>query len=331
MQMAKDRAFMAIYKQGAAHGDWGRYAYAKEGNGYVNLIAPNENGAYELRLYSKDGEYTDATFVIKTTFTVGSSNAAARPSGIGTYSWAGTWDTSWGDMVLTQNGNKVTGAYTHDSGKIDGMVYGNLPVGTWGEEPSYKPTHDAGDVFFIMSQDGKTFTGGWRYGFDTSEGMEKRDGTMRKTAIETAPTTPTTPLSYSNPWSNASARAVPELQKAQGMGLIPSSLNGKDFTQSVNRAEFAAVSVKLYENLTGKKATAPSKNPFTGTSDPEVLKDYNIDLTAGTSATKFSPNDLLTREQAATLSGWTLAADGNFPLKYAKPAAFACVHQGLTV
>jgi hypothetical protein len=104
-------------------------------------------------------------------------------------------------------------------------------------------------------------------------------------------------------------------------------------TKPITRAEFAAVSVKLYENLSGKTATPATNNSFTDTSDPEVLKAYNVGLTAGTSATTFSPNTLLNREQAATmltrvykaatLSGWTLATDADFPLDYTKPATFA--------
>ncbi|MDR0838362.1 MAG: hypothetical protein LBN99_01820, partial [Oscillospiraceae bacterium] len=57
--------------------------------------------------------------------------------------------------------------------------------------------------------------------------------------------TPTTPPASNNPWSKASSWAVPELEKAKNLGLIPASLNGTDFTKAINRAEFAAVSVKL--------------------------------------------------------------------------------------
>ena len=132
---------------------------------------------------------------------------------------------------------------------------------------------------------------------------------------------------------NASDWAKPELEKAQSYGLIPNILNGADFTQPINRAEFAAVSVKLYENLSGKAATPVASNPFADTNDSEILKAYNIGLTSGTSAAAFSPNDLLTREQAATMltraikasyiPGWTLAEDGNYALNFTQPAKFA--------
>ena len=135
------------------------------------------------------------------------------------------------------------------------------------------------------------------------------------------------------PWSDANDWAVPELYLAAGMGIIPASLEGKDFTQPITRAEFAAVSVKLYESLSGEKATPVNPNPFTDTRDREVLKAYNAGFTAGTSETTFEPNQLLNREQAATMlarvykrtffDGWSLATDADFPLAYTRQAPFA--------
>jgi hypothetical protein len=80
------------------------------------------------------------------------------------YSWSGTWDTNWGDMVLQQSGIGISGTYTHDQGKIVGALSGNKLTGTWSEAPSYSPTQDAGDVVLTLSDDGKSFSGEWRYG-----------------------------------------------------------------------------------------------------------------------------------------------------------------------
>ncbi len=131
----------------------------------------------------------------------------------------------------------------------------------------------------------------------------------------------------------ASEWAKPELEKAQELGLIPAVLDGADLTQSITRAEFAAVSVKAYEKLSGVSAIPAVNNPFTDTTDVEVLKAYNTGITSGVSADKFDPTALLNREQAATmltrvfkkvsLAGWTLDADSNFTLPYEKPELFA--------
>ena len=131
----------------------------------------------------------------------------------------------------------------------------------------------------------------------------------------------------------ASDWAKAELEKAEEMGLIPEILDGADLTADITRAEFAAVAVKAYEALANGAAIPAVNNPFTDTSDVEVLKAYNIGAVNGTSATTFDPNALLNREQAAamltrvfkkvSLAGWTLATDSQFTLPYEKPALFA--------
>jgi len=136
-----------------------------------------------------------------------------------------------------------------------------------------------------------------------------------------------------NPWTKASDWAVPEMERANGQGLIPDALKNKDLTLNVTRAEFAAVAVKVYENLTGTKATAPAKNPFDDTSDAEVLKAYNTGLMVGVSESKFDPGAILNREQMATaltrvlkrayIPGWTMQADGDYTLNFAQPSKFA--------
>ncbi|MDO4562417.1 MAG: S-layer homology domain-containing protein [Clostridia bacterium] len=132
---------------------------------------------------------------------------------------------------------------------------------------------------------------------------------------------------------SGSAWASENLQRAEDLGLIPEILKGADLTQSITRAEFAAVSIKAYEALSGAQAIPAINNPFTDCGDTEVLKAYNVGITSGVSATEFEPNTLLNREQAATmltrvfkkvsLAGWTLATDGQFSLEYTKGAPFA--------
>ena len=131
----------------------------------------------------------------------------------------------------------------------------------------------------------------------------------------------------------ASNWAKPEMEKAQNMGLIPDVLQGQDLTKPITRAEFAAVSVRVFENLTGTHALPAVTNPFTDTADLEVLKAYNTGITVGTSASTFTPGARLNREQCATMltrvfkrctmPGWTMATDGQFKLSYAMPAKFA--------
>ena len=82
----------------------------------------------------------------------------------GTNHVSGTWKSNFGLMTLTQDGSQVTGSYSHDSGKIEGTLEGNVLRGSWSERPSYKPPKDAGDFEFTFSEDGRKFSGTWRYG-----------------------------------------------------------------------------------------------------------------------------------------------------------------------
>ncbi|NPV06940.1 MAG: hypothetical protein HPY83_03120 [Anaerolineae bacterium] len=81
-----------------------------------------------------------------------------------TCTWSGTWDTTYGTMVLAQAGDHVTGTYTYNGGRIDGTVTGTLLSGTWSEAPDYLPPDSAGDIEFTMAADCGSFSGRWRYG-----------------------------------------------------------------------------------------------------------------------------------------------------------------------
>ena len=78
--------------------------------------------------------------------------------------WQGTWQTNWGQMIIAQNSNSITGTYEHDNGKIKGTITGNKITGTWSEAPTYLAPKDSGEFEFTLSSDGKSFTGRWRYG-----------------------------------------------------------------------------------------------------------------------------------------------------------------------
>ena len=91
------------------------------------------------------------------------------------------------------------------------------------------------------------------------------------------------------------------MTKAEEKGLIPETFEKKDGTKTIDRTDFAAVAVKLYEAISGKKAEPVSTNPFTDTNNEYVLKAYNLGITLGTSETTFTPDAEITREQMATM------------------------------
>ena len=124
-----------------------------------------------------------------------------------------------------------------------------------------------------------------------------------------------------------------EIDDAEKEDLIPDSLIGKDLTKPITRAEFAGVSVKVYENLGNTKALPAVINPFTDTTDLDVMKAYNVGVTNGIGDDLFAPDNLLNREQCATMltrvfkrstmPGWTLEKDRQFVLVYEQPSLFA--------
>jgi uncharacterized protein YkwD len=99
-------------------------------------------------------------------------------------------------------------------------------------------------------------------------------------------------------------------------GFVPSELQSA-YTATVTRQEFCRLAVSwleyalnqpVAEILSVRNLTA--NNPFTDTNDPAIIAAFALGITSGTSATTFSPNATLTREQAAGLVRNTLRAAG---------------------
>ncbi|MCL2164639.1 MAG: InlB B-repeat-containing protein, partial [Oscillospiraceae bacterium] len=128
--------------------------------------------------------------------------------------------------------------------------------------------------------------------------------------------------------------AVPEIQRAFELDLIPESLvsEGLDFTAPITRVEFAGIAVKAYENLAESRVQINGSNPFIDTNDPDALKAFSAGIMIGYSDERFEPYILLNREQCATaltrvfkramIDDWTYETDSNYPLNFTWPAPF---------
>jgi hypothetical protein len=79
-------------------------------------------------------------------------------------SWTGKWNTYFGNMTLVQTGNKVTGTYEADGGRINGNATGNRLLGNWSDAPDFSPPAHSGNLEFNLSADCNSFSGRWRYG-----------------------------------------------------------------------------------------------------------------------------------------------------------------------
>jgi hypothetical protein len=151
--------------------------YAKQADGtYYYVFTPGWAGYYKLdstcSKITGANQYTSDHNATKLSDSTDLSTAPVLPSDVpahlSTCIYTGTWNTDWGTMVLAQEGTKVTGTYTHDSGKVSGTLVDGVYVGKWSESPSYGEPGDAGDMVFYFTKDCNGFSGTWHYGAHTS-------------------------------------------------------------------------------------------------------------------------------------------------------------------
>lgn len=87
-----------------------------------------------------------------------------------TNTFAGKWNTNFGVLEISIQGNKFTGHYPHDKGKLEGEMSkdGTTLTGHWSEAPSYEAPQDKGRMIFKLNPDKKAFNGEWAYGDEKS-------------------------------------------------------------------------------------------------------------------------------------------------------------------
>ena len=95
-----------------------------------------------------------------------------------------------------------------------------------------------------------------------------------------------------------SAWAAPQVNAAISANLVPLSLQSK-YTQAATRADFCALAVALYESAT--KTTITERKMFNDTNDVNVQKMGALGVVTGVGNGNFSPDAMLTREQAAVM------------------------------
>jgi len=112
-------------------------------------------------------------------------------------------------------------------------------------------------------------------------------------------------------YQGASQWAVPELDKALEYGLITDRIR-QQMNAPITREEFAEIAVKLYEKGTGDVVEVSNRGIFTDTSNPEIIKAYELGIVSGTDEVRrlFSPHNLITREQVAAMMYRTIQAMG---------------------
>jgi len=92
---------------------------------------------------------------------------------LGRGTFAGVWNTTFGEMRLQQDGARVIGTYTSGGGEIQGVVSGNTLTFRWYE----RERGSGGPGVFTLSDDGESFTGQWAYDGSESESTSTWTGT----------------------------------------------------------------------------------------------------------------------------------------------------------
>lgn len=124
-------------------------------------------------------------------------------------------------------------------------------------------------------------------------------------------------------YSGVSDWAERYVQQAAGMTLLTPKIEDADLSKNITRLEFAELSVRLYEFLSGQTqtGTAPADS-FTDCQDEAALKALALGVAQGMGNGRFAPDRNLSREEAATMltrvfervnfEGWTLEKDSEF-------------------
>ena len=87
----------------------------------------------------------------------------------------GVYDSDFNEMTLQINGNKVTGTYKWNDGRIEGMLSGHTLTGRWTQ------SNAKGRLVFVFNSDFSAFTGKWSY--NDAEPNSKWDGKKKGVAI----------------------------------------------------------------------------------------------------------------------------------------------------
>ena len=116
--------------------------------------------------------------------------------------------------------------------------------------------------------------------------------------------------------------ALPEINKAATLDLLPDILSSKDLTKPMTREEFCELSVRLYEKMTGNKINPADSDTFSDTTNTQILKAYSLGITSGTSASTFDPKTQINREQCAAMLFRTIKLikpNADYDVSSAKP------------
>ncbi|HEV2800467.1 MAG TPA: hypothetical protein VGW12_08220 [Pyrinomonadaceae bacterium] len=122
-----------------------------------------ETGDYYVSVFANKGA-GDFTLEV----TIRGAAKARTQTATGCAPFDGTYQTDYGELKLTRNGNNVRGVYSwegQDNSTVEGVVNGNVLAGRW-TQPDGK-----GRFRFTLGRDGRSFTGSF-----TTDGAPDANG-----------------------------------------------------------------------------------------------------------------------------------------------------------
>lgn len=108
--------------------------------------------------------------------------------------------------------------------------------------------------------------------------------------------------------ADMSGWAVSEYEEANSAGLVSYSVVSNNLKENITREEFCELTVNLYKKLTNETLIEPEVSPFTDTDSMAVAQAYCYGIVSGTGDNTFTPDRLVTREEAAKMLVSTLTA-----------------------
>ena len=98
----------------------------------------------------------------------------------------------------------------------------------------------------------------------------------------------------------ASEWAWADIDKAKALNIINYGGN-YNFPGAITREDFCELIYNYCYNVAKQVGIATGENPFTDTTNSNIIRLQKMGIVYGKSETEFAPNDLLTREEAATI------------------------------
>lgn len=94
--------------------------------------------------------------------------------------------------------------------------------------------------------------------------------------------------------------AVQEVEQARVADLVIAGAD-RNYQSNIDRELFCELVVNMVEEINSNEVKTELPNPFVDTTNPEVIKAYQLGIVSGKTLTHFAPEDEITREQLAAM------------------------------